>query len=461
VPIQKKLIFVREKIKKSLSSNSRNSKVALTGIVALIVRAISIGTGIISIPITAKYLGTEQFGVWILLSTLMNWITLADLGLVNSLVNILATALAEGSKGKAKEAVSSTFYPMLLLGLILFSISIVSSNYIHWERFLNIQSSSSLMSDTRLAITICMCLFSIKIPLSIPRCIYTSYQEGYIYQIWVGLANILSLLFLILAQYNDVTLPWLIGVFFGVLTLGDLFAGIHLFGFRQQWLKPKIANCNITLFRKLLKNGFQFWIAQICAICIFQTDLIIVSRLFSVTELGVYGVLMRLFSIIETVSSTFVMPLWPAYNDAYARGDYKWMNRAFRTSIVGASIWSICTGGLLVIFSPLILNSWLGKSIDLPAQLPFFMLFTYVLLSVSQCVAVLVNALGRLKLQTFVAPISALSNIILSIMLGRLMGLHGVTLATTICILIFSILIVGGDAISAMNKIDLNTNTSR
>jgi O-antigen/teichoic acid export membrane protein len=452
VNIQEKVLSIWKKIKRGLFNDSRNKRVALTGAAGLIVRVISIGTGIISIPITAKYLGPERFGIWVLLSTLMNWITLADLGLVNSLVNILATALANGSKSKAKQAVASTFYPMLLLGIVLCAVSFASSFYIHWEKILNIQSSS-LTTDTRLAITICMCLFAAKIPLSIPRCIYTSYQEAYIYQLWLGLANILSLGFLIIAQYSHANLPWLIGIFFGVITLGDLFAGIHLFFFRQQWLRPKLSNCNVSLFKHLLKNGFQFWIAQICAICVFQTDLIIVSRLFSVTEVGIYGVLMRLFSIIETVSTTFVYPLWPAYNEAVAKGDYRWIKKTFRASIFGSLAWSILAGVLLVIFSPLILNTWLSKNINLPTTLPFFMFLTYVLLSISQCMAVLVNALGRLKLQSFIAPISAISNIILSIILGQQMGPQGVTLATSICILIFSILIVGGDSLAGIQKL--------
>ena len=168
--------------------------------------------------------------------------------------------------------------------------------------------------------------------------------------------------------------------------------------------------------------------------------------------------LIRLFSLIEAVSSSFIAPLWPAYNDAKARGDYQWISKTFRNSIAGSSIWSIFAGTILVVFSPTILTYWVGKDVSLPPELPLYMLLTYILLCISQCVAMLVNGLGRLKLQSFVAPVSAVTNLFLSVMLGKAIGIQGVTLATSISILIFSILIVGGDSILAMNRVSFNVS---
>lgn len=454
--IRKKFKTVSKKVTGKLTQDSRNSKAALTGVITLVVKGISIGTGLLSIPITAQYLGKEQFGVWLLLSTFMNWISLADLGLTNSLVNTLSTALAQGDGKTARQSVSSAFFPMVYLGIFLLSSSIALSFFVPWEQILNIRLSSSLQQDTRLAITVAMCFFAVRIPLSIPRCVYTAYQQGYIYQLWIGLANILSLISLFVAQHYHANLPWLLGTFFGMVMLGDLLAGIDIFYVRQRWLKPKGAECDVRILRDLLKVGFQFWIIQICAICIFQTDLIIVSQLFGVVEVGTYGVLLKLFSTIEGVSSSFITPLWPAYNDAKARGDYKWINRTFRNSTIGASVWSISAGSLLVISSPILLRYLIGKDVSLQPGLPLYMLFTYVLLSTSQCVAMLVNGLGELKLQSLIAPISAVTNLVLSVVLGKAIGIQGVTLATAICILFFSIFFAGGDAILKMNKLRLN-----
>ena len=62
----------------------------------------------------------------------------------------------------------------------------------------------------------------------------------------------------------------------------------------------------------------------------------------------------------------------------------------------------------------------------------------------------LANGLGEIKIMSSVAPIAAVVNLFLSIKLGETIGMQGVTLATAICILIFSILIVGGDILTRL-----------
>jgi O-antigen/teichoic acid export membrane protein len=461
VDIRKKLETISRNAQGKLTQDSRNSKAALTGVITLFVRGFSMGSGLLLIPINAQYLGKEQFGIWLLLSTFMGWVALADLGLTNSLINVLATAIASGDGKTAKKSVASAFFPMVLLGTILLATSIILSFFVPWEQILNLRLSSSLQQDTRSAIAVAMCFFAIRIPLSIPRCIYSAYQQGYIYQLWIGLSTILSLISLFVAQYYHANLPWLLGTFFGVVMLGDIFAGIDIFYFRQPWLQPRLVNCDRNSFQDLLKVGIQFWISQICAICMFQTDLVVVSQLFGVVEVGTYGVLLRLFVVIDSVSLSFLIALWPAYSDAKARGDYQWINQTFKRSTTLALIWSIGAGSILVIFLPQILALLLGKDVTIAPELPLLMLLTYTLVSISTSMAMVINGLGDLKFQSFVSPISAISNIFLSIFLGKLIGIQGVTLATAICTLIFSICLVGGNGILKMRRELLRVNRSK
>jgi O-antigen/teichoic acid export membrane protein len=445
VNIYQKIGAIYQNTRDKLTKDPRNSQATLTGLITLAVRFISVGSGLLSISIAARYLGKEQLGVWLLLSTFMNWVSLADFGITNSLTNILAIAIAQDDRSRSKQAVASAFFPMLGLGIFLLTIAITASFFVHWEEILHLRLSLSLQQDTRLAIAISIYLFTVRIPLSIPRCIYNAYQQGYIYQLWVGLANILSLLSLFISQYYHANLPWLLGAFYGMVIIGDVFAGVYLFYFQQPWLKPRLANCNLNLFRDLIKVGFQFWIAQVCSICIFQTDLIIISQLFGAIEVGIYGVFLKLFSTIEVVSSSFLLPLWPAYSDAKARGDYKWINKTFRGSLIGASIWSISAGILFVALSPILIKYLLDKDVTYSPDLPFYMLLTYILLPISNCISMLASGLGEMKVMSYIAPIAAVSNLILSIVLGKIMGVQGVTLATAICVFVFSISIVGGD----------------
>jgi O-antigen/teichoic acid export membrane protein len=204
--------------------------------------------------------------------------------------------------------------------------------------------------------------------------------------------------------------------------------------------------CDIGIFHNLLKVGGQFWIIQISAICIFQTDIIIVSQMFSLADVSIYGVLLKLFSLIEGVSASFLSPLWPAYSNAKASKDYQWIKKTFWKSTLLAFIWSVTSGSVLFFLSPFLVSSLLGENVIFTLQLPFCMLITGILLSMSQSIGTLINGLGEIETMFIVAPISAISNIFLSIFLGQSIGIHGITVATAICILLFSVIITGGDA---------------
>ncbi|MBW4561961.1 MAG: oligosaccharide flippase family protein [Mojavia pulchra JT2-VF2] len=433
-----------------LTSNSidrgrmRIRRAGVTGLTTLVVKGISIIAGLVTIPLTAKYLETEIFGLWLILSNLLNWISIADLGLANSLTNALAVADGKEDKKMAQEAVTNTFYLMLGIALLLLFVFLLTSPLIAWEQIFNV-SSPMAKKDIGASISVCFILFVIRLPLSIPGRIYGAYQEGYYYQIWSVLGSVLSVIGLIGAIHIHANLPLLIASCFGTLLIGDIFSTIHLFGFRRKWLIPKLKYFNFRKSRWLLNTGLQFWIAQISAILIFQTDLLIVAHLFGTSAVASYGVTLKLFSIVIYISSSFIISLWPAYSEASTRGDFSWIIKTFKMSILFSFIWSVCISSLLVIFSPQILSLLVNKEAIPHNSLVLAMLFTTVLNCISQCVAMLVNGLGELKLQTIVAPVSAMSNIVLSIILGNLIGVSGVAWSTGICILLFSLGAVGGD----------------
>ncbi|MBW4665960.1 MAG: oligosaccharide flippase family protein [Cyanomargarita calcarea GSE-NOS-MK-12-04C] len=427
----------------------RVRQAGLTGIITLAVRGITTIAGLFSIPITSQYLGPERFGIWLIISTFLTWVSAADFGLANSLTNALATADGQEDRKAAKEAVSSTFWLMVGTSLVLLVIFLITHPYIAWERVFNVNSETA-KADVSLATFICFILFILRLPLSIPGRIYGAYQEGYFYQLWVGLSSIISVVTLILAIYLHASLPVLITAFFGTLLLGDLFSAIHLFSFHKQWLRPDIKYFSWLKSKYLFKIGFQFWIAQISAVLIFQTDIIIVSQLFGVIEVASYGVTFRLFTIIGLIQSAFIIPLWPAYVEASSKNDFSWIIKIFKKSVYLSLFWSLSAGTTLVIVSPQIVSSLVSQDAIPQQNLLFAMLFTCVLTSIAQCVAMLVNGLGEIKLQAFVAPISAICNLLLSVILGNLIGVSGVAWATGICVLLFSLLAVGGDILKKL-----------
>jgi O-antigen/teichoic acid export membrane protein len=360
----------------------RIRRASFTSILSFISLGITSAGALISIPLTARYLGIERFGVWLILSTFLAWGSVADLGLANSLTNALATADGQQDREQAKEAVSSAFYLMLgVAGVVMVLLILVAYPLVSWERVFNV-SSLQAKAEVGPAILITIFVFVLRLPLSIPRNIYAAYQEGYLSQFWSILSNLLSLAALLIAIQMHASLPLLIGAFFGTALLGDVFNGIHVFGWRRQWLKPRLCNFSWSRARWLLKTGSQFWVAQISAILLFQTDLIIVTQLFGAREVASYGVTLKLFSFIGTVAGVFLSPLWPAYNEALARKDVPWITQTFKRTIFISFSCSLPLGILVFIFCPIIISSWVGQDAIPEQSLLLAMLFTSVITTV-------------------------------------------------------------------------------
>jgi O-antigen/teichoic acid export membrane protein len=425
---------------------SRVRKARLTGMATLVARGSGIFLGFLSIPLTASYLGTERFGVWLVISTFLSWIALADLGLSNSLMNEVTTAEAEDDGVRVQVAVSSSVFSIGLIGFALLTIFVVSHSWVNWRQVFNV-SSAPIASEAALAALVGYFIFVVRLPLSIPGRLYSAYQEGYIYQLWSGLSSFLSFLGLLIGTKLQVGLPGLVALFFGGSILADLLAFWHLFYRHRPHIKPELTSFRKAIAKSLLKTGFQFWIIQISAIVYLQTDLIVVTQLFGANAVSTYGVVLKLFTIISFVQSAFLAPFWSAYADALTRKDYKWIVNTFWRSVKLSLAWSIVGGIVLMMISPWLITKWLGSAASPSWDLIFAMFCLVVMTALGQCMAYFMNGLGELSSQIRYSLMAAASNVFLSILLGKIMGLAGVTWATVVSIVIFSILLIGRDAI--------------
>ncbi|MBE9030604.1 teichoic acid transporter [filamentous cyanobacterium LEGE 11480] len=425
----------------------RLHRAGMTGVSKLLVRGFSTLVGFLVLPLTAQYLGAERFGLWLILGTLLTWVSMADLGLSNSLINALSSADTRHDRRSAQSALSSVFFLIILisLGLLLISLSIYAM--LPWDLMLNLKSLSN-SQEVQSAILICLVIFVLKLPLTIPSRVCNAYQEGYLYELWYALSNFLSFAAITIAIHFKADLPWLIISFFGMQLLGDVFAAVHIFRFRHPWLLPRLEFFDFSIARSLTSKSLQMWIAQISALILCQTDLLIVLKLFGSSEVASYGIVLRLFMLVCYIPSCFITPLWSAYSEAQSRGDYWWINQTFKKSLLFGLLWSAGLSGVLLLSAQKIIAIWFNPDIIPSIDLLFAMFCVAVVTTIARCVATLINGLAETKLQTLIAPVTAISNLALSFFLGAHLGSAGVAWSTVICTTFFSLVILGGNAFS-------------
>jgi O-antigen/teichoic acid export membrane protein len=410
-----------------------------------------IAAALISLPLTSRYLGTERFGLWLTLGTLLSWIGIADLGLSHSLTNAVATADGQSDKTQAKEAVSSALVLMSTMAGVIWLLQLALYPFVPWEQVFNVTTPQAV-SEAGPAVLLGTMIFVLRLPLSIPGRVYGAYQENYWYQLWSGLGSILSVVGLIIAIYLRANLPWLVVAFFGTALLGDLISAVHLFGWQRRWLRPSLHSFSWIKSKWLLRTGAQFGVAQLSASLLFHTDLIIIAQLFGANAAARYGIALKVFALIGIIHAAFITPLWAAYGEASSSGDTIWVRSTFKQSVWGSLVWALPVAALLLIFSTEIFGLLVNRDAMPEKGLMIAIMVTEVLSVIARCIAVLLNGLGCIRSQVIFGPVAGVANIMLSIFLASFLGAAGVAWATGICLLVFWLGIIGSDALKRLRS---------
>jgi O-antigen/teichoic acid export membrane protein len=417
----------------------------LTGAVTLLARGVTVGLGLVTLPLTSHYLGRERFGLWLALGSFIAWMAIADLGLANSLINALSTADGKDDRQAARQAVASAFWLVTAIAAAVISICLSVAPFVPWPRVFNVESPPAVAEITP-AVIIVLIFCALRLPAALIGCVYQAYQEGYVYQIWNGLSGVLAVLGLVAAIQLQAGLPWLTGAFLGSMLLADTLSAFYLFGWRREWLLPLPRYFDWPQARWLLRRGGQFWIAQMSAALMLQMDLIIVARMFGASEAAGYGTALRLFALVGAAQTAFVAPLWAAYGEAAARRDVDWLERAFRQSIRASLLWAIPAALAMFAAMPLLFRLLLTGDVTASTHLSLAMMATEIVNSAARCISTLLNGLGVVRLQAICGPLGGVANLLLSWLLGSWLGAPGVAWATAICLSAFWLGLMGAEA---------------
>jgi O-antigen/teichoic acid export membrane protein len=194
---------------------------------------------------------------------------------------------------------------------------------------------------------------------------------------------------------------------------------------------PSIKFVKFRYARNLMSLGIKFFIIQIAALVLFNTNNIIVTQLFGPAEVTTFNVSFKLFSIITMVFSIIASPLWSAFTDAYAKNEFEWIKSTLSKM---RKVWGllIISTIILLSFSPWIYKVWVGDKVTVPFALSAAMT-SYVIVYIWQTIHVFfLNGIGKIRLQLYLVIFSGLINIPLAIILGKKLGLVGITLTSTL-----------------------------
>ena len=409
----------------------------------LIGRVIGLIVAVVSVPLTVRYLGGERYGIWVTISTFLAFLTFTDFGLANSLTNALGKAYGEDRKELARRYVSSAFCVLGLIALVIIAIGAIAAPHLTTLIFPQAQPRLARAEITP-ALLAAFVIFALNFPLLVTHRVLAAYQESALSNLWAIAGNVANLGAILTVIWFRGGLPWLVLGCSGLGFLINALCTVWLFGFRKPWLRPHRAGLDLSVTKDLFASGWMFLVIGAGWMINSQTDNLIIAHYLGASQVTPYSVTFQLFAI-ATLLQTLVMPsLWPAYTEAYARRDFVWIRRSFRSNFILSFLSAALIVSILIVFGLPIIRIWAGPSAVPPFPLLIWMGVWNIMLSNLYAFGCLLNAIGRLRTMMVCSTLTAVINVVLSILLVQRFGICGVTAGTVIAFFIAGYLPIGG-----------------
>tara|TARA_Y100001980_G_scaffold46213_1_gene29062 strand:+ start:4807 stop:6312 length:1506 start_codon:yes stop_codon:yes gene_type:complete len=312
-------------------------------------------------PLYLYYLGPESFGMVGLLTLMLVWLTVLDVGLSPTLSR--EVSFSRGIKKyenltkilKSFELIFAILFFSFVLSIYLFS-DLLST---HWVQ------SESLDNST---IKKCLILMSIISGLRLCQALYKSGIIGFEDQVWLNKIYILMTslryfgsLFIISFYSKDIVLFFLYQAF---ITLIELMIYIQ----RLYKLIPnKIRFFRVSFNLESIKNvaPFASGVAFTSALWVLvsQTDKLVLSNFLNLEEYGYFSLIAIISGSITLLAVPFAQAITPRLTKLYAEKDLERLRFLYSQSSQYLTLFIYCIALNFALFSEQLIFAWTGNQL--------------------------------------------------------------------------------------------------
>lgn len=398
--------------------------------------------GVISVPLTLGYLGAERYGLWMVISSLSLALNFADLGLGNGLVNTLAGAYGRGDRAAARVQVSTAFFLFSGIAIALLLAFAAAFPFVNWVQVFNVQSPDAAREVEPALWYFTGCLV-LGLVFGIVSRIELAYQNAFVNGVWQAAGSVGSLVALLLAMHYNAGLPVLVLLLTGIPVLALICQSVVFFVARP-WLRPSLASVDRGAASNLMRLGAGYLVLQLAATLTMYSDSMIAVHLLGPTAVTQYAVVSKPFTLLSATLFMALVPMWPAYTEALAKGDLAWVRRTVNR-VLGLTLIVIGLPALLLVAvgAPLI-RLWVrNPSFEVPAALLVALAVYTLVQSVGVVWGTLLNGLGLVRFQAVCAVVSAVVAVGAKIVLTRWAGTPGLVWGTSLALFAFTLVPIG------------------
>lgn len=345
-------------------------------------RGLGIGCQLLQVPIALHLLGNEAFGLWVTLFSLGFILAFTDFGVGLGVQNKIAEALGRSDEPAARRIFLTGL--VFLIGMMFVLLAIVVpvclfGDLAGWLRITDPQVAAA----TGPAILVVAIIWCANVPLGLGQRLAYGAQLGWAHNVAQTVSQVVLLGGVALGAWLKVGLTAFFVLTFATTALVNL--GFLLFLLRRLgWLNFSRREFEPALLRELSQLGIFFFLQQVATMVLFSAPPLILSATLGAAEVTPFNLTQRVLNLFMVVANAVLLPVWPAYSEAQARGDWAWIRRTLWRSVGAVTALAVMPMIAVGAFVPTIIAWWTRGAAELPAMSLVWLLVAWNAITVLQ-----------------------------------------------------------------------------
>jgi O-antigen/teichoic acid export membrane protein len=387
-----------------------------------------------SVPVALHYLDIDRFGLWIVMGTLVGYMSLIDAGMTSAAGRLLIDHKDDRNGGNYGSLIQTGWLVFSLQGIIIFLVGLVFAG-----TFARLLAIKPTLQPEFIRLVNWQCgAVALAFATRILSLVLNAHQR-------MDLTNYIGTLGLLL----NFAAQWIFFHFgFGILSLalGALAsvltsvtasalacALLKLFPAARGW-----GHVSWRHFLELFNYGKDVFLVAVGTQLIMSSQIIVIQRILGPAEAGIWGVGLRVFSLLNQVIWRISDMSGAALAEMLARGEIARLRDRYRSLAV---LTFSMAGWMAVSFAlcnSLFITIWTPGKIHWPAENDLLLAVWMVILSVVQCHNKFVLLTKQINFMRYVYFLEGIVFVAAAFLVARWGGLPAIIGCSIVCSVVFS-----------------------
>ncbi len=410
------------------------SQIKIGVILSYVIIVLNSIVGLVYTPILIRTLGQSEYGLYSLVSSVILYLTVFDLGFGNAITVYTSKYIARGETEKAQKLHGMFFIIYFVIAIVAFIAGLIL--------YFNVDNmfANSLTAEELSKAKILMLMLSVNLMLTFSFSIFSSIINANERFIFAKCINILKIILqpilmlpLLLLGAKSITLV-------AVITLINIISILCnvIYCVKKLKVKFKFGKINIPLLKEIISYSIFVCLMSIVDKVNWSVDKLILGMFAGTTAVAIYAAAAQLNYLYLTFSTAISGVLLPRVSkmEANNASDEEFTNIFIKTGRIQYLLLALVITGFVFFGKAFIEIIWVGKDYTLSYYIACILMIPVTIDLIQNVGISILQAKNKFKYRTMILIGVAVLNILISIPLAKLYGGIGAAIGTCVSLLL-------------------------